>query len=57
MSQLQVALTVVGRGLLATIFLMSAVGNKIPTLVAWLRSWSRWAYRPRNCFWSVPLFS
>ena len=30
MSQFQGALTVVGRMLLATIFLMSAVGNKIP---------------------------
>ena len=30
MSQFQGALTVVGRVLIATIFLMSAVGNKIP---------------------------
>jgi putative oxidoreductase len=30
MSQIQGALTVIGRVLLATIFLMSAVGNKIP---------------------------
>ena len=34
MSQFQGALTVVGRVLLATIFLMSAVGNKIPNFTA-----------------------
>jgi putative oxidoreductase len=34
MSQFQVALTVGGRVLLATIFLMSAVGNKIPNFGA-----------------------
>jgi putative oxidoreductase len=34
MSRFQGALTVIGRVLLATIFLMSAVGNKIPNFSA-----------------------